>query len=63
MDFKVGDEVMVIFERWAGIVVELPGYSNSFPNDYRVKNLDDGSHGLCSPHEIRKLTKLERALK
>lgn len=61
--FKIGDEVFVIDEGWIGVITDIPDCSRLFPEDYRIRKLDSELYGLCNPKYLRKLTKLDKALK
>ena len=59
MKFKIGEFVVVSDgEEWMGVIVkQLPD------GDWAVKDPKDGLIGYCNDRDLRKLTKLEKALK
>ena len=51
MNIKIGDEITTVGGlTWA--VVEMPGCSENFPDDYKVRRVDNGDLGLMSPSSI-----------
>ena len=53
MDIKTGDRVCAKETgdlEW--VVVEMPGYSRVFPDDYLCLDENDGMFGLIAPGEI-----------
>lgn len=54
MEFKIGDKVVdTRYGLGEGTVVGLPGYSELYPNDYRVYFDSSDCHGLCVPRELK----------